>query len=104
MTVSEAGCSADATADITNFGNAAFDNDCASGCPILTVPASGNGLYSYAGTLNTLYTREIKVWYPGEIDKNSPNRTEEVVVESRVSWNLGNISQSYFIRNNLLDW
>lgn len=104
MAIEEAGCSGDATADLSNFGAAVFDNDCASGCPNLTLPADGDGLYNYSGPLDTLFVREIKVWYPGEIDASNPNRTDELVVESKVTWTLDGISQTYFIRNNLLDW
>lgn len=104
MAVEEAGCSADATADLTDFGEDVFTNDCPSGCPNLTLPSSKDGLYNYSGEIDTLFVREVKVWYPGEIDSSSPDRTEEIIVESKVTWTLDGISQTYFIRNNLLDW
>ncbi len=100
----EPGCTVDATADITNFGAAAVDNDCAAGCPSLTLPVGGNGLYSYTDALGTLFNREVRIWYPGELDSGAPSRTEELLVESKVEWTLDGISQVYFIRANMLDW
>ena len=104
MSTDAAGCTVDATADLTSFGASSVDNDCASGCPNLTLPNDGNGLYTHTGPLGSLFNREVKVWYPGEVDLNNISRTEEVIVESKVAWLLDGVYQEYFIRSNLLDW
>lgn len=96
---SEEGCIIDAT---RMPGDGTYwTESCSGGCEPIRMSDTAPYVYSYqtAGTSETKYTREIKVWYPtGDI--------KEAMVESTVTWpfNKSGEIKSYKVRNMLYNW
>lgn len=88
--------------DATNISNGNFvAQGCSGTCSAIRVRPEGKTEYSYrpSGTVDSKYTRTIKVWYPNA-------STQEAVVEVVVSWPFGKLGtiKEYKVKNYLYNW